>query len=242
MNTSELRDPDDVLGYMARPLRAVRDALEHGIAYADAAHLDVGPDGERQREMLSKLDGATRTLREAQYRSNYRHLWAHAARFEANIQLDEATQIGWRRGRRLPNSGIEVARDPLVARVLKSRDGCPPAPGHSRSRRKYWQQAGRYHQMGLPFPWLPEADSADWLVMPSDGANLIIDWDADRSRQLLLGLSKPNGVWHYRGQPDLEWRRIVEFTEDDEPRFVATDEDVAVGWQADQDEIADKEA
>jgi hypothetical protein len=242
MNTLDLRDASDILSYLARPLRAVRDALDHGIAYADLALSEVAPDGERQQEVLDGLDDAARRLREAQYRSNYRHLWAHAARHEAGIRLDRATPIGWRRGRRLANSGIEIARDPFVARVLKSQDGCPPAPGGSRSRQKYWQQASGPHQTDIPFSWLAEPDSDDWLVMPSDGANLIIDWDSDRGRQLLLGLSKPKGVWRYRGQPDLEWRRIVEFTADDEPCFISADEDVKVGWLADPNELVQDDA
>lgn len=124
---------------------------------------------------------------------------------------------GWERGRRLPNSGIEVRRGPLVLRALMTQGGDPPHPGGSFARRDFWAQA---RQMRLPIV-LGE-------IQFPPGANYILDWTVDRQRVISLALSKPVGVWKYRGKPQLDWRRLVDVTDGEELRFVPADEDVTV--------------
>jgi hypothetical protein len=58
--------------------------------------------------------------------------------------------------------------------------------------------------------------------------NYILDWTVDRERVISLALSKPVGIWRYRGTPKLEWRRPVRITDGEELRFVPADEDLSV--------------
>ncbi len=143
------------------------------------------------------------------------HLWANLVRYRARMKLEDYEARGWSLGRRLRNSGIEIVKGPMVMRALKSQEGAPPPPGASRARRSYWMQ-----QLVLPFG---ENDDG-----PATGANLVVDWALGGGREILLTLSKPVGVWKYRGAPKLEWRLPVVFVDDAELSFQPSDEDVAV--------------
>jgi hypothetical protein len=187
MFTSDLDDPEQVLAYLAVPIRAVHDALDHGVSLADSKFSDMAHDP---------------------------YLWTHIARYGACQRLAQAEPEGWKNGRRLPNSGIEVTRGPLVLRTLKAQGSDPPHPGGNLARRAFWTQA---RQMRLPL-------SYEGAPFP-DGANYILDWTVNRERVLSFALSKPVGIWKYRGEPKLEWRRSVRITDDADLRFVPTDED-----------------
>jgi hypothetical protein len=186
----DLDQPEQVLTYLAPPIRAIHDALDHGASLADSMCNDLPHDP---------------------------HLWAHLARFGACQYLAGLQLDGWSRGRELPNSGIEVARGPLVLRALKCQDGDPPHPGGNRARRAFWMQGAEQLRLAL---------GVDGVRFPV-GANYILDWTVGERRVISLALSKPTGVWKYRGRPKLEWRRPVRITDDD-LKFVPPDEDVLV--------------
>jgi Zn-dependent peptidase ImmA (M78 family)/DNA-binding XRE family transcriptional regulator len=71
----------------------------------------------------------------------------------------------------------------------------------------------QHHQYHIPFD-----DLADVPI----GANLILDWTIGSNRIVLMALSKPAGVWLYKGQPKIEWRKPIEFDDDNTPRFVGS--------------------
>jgi len=196
--TPDPDQPEDVLAYLADGVRAVRDALDEGISFADG--------------ILSALPLDP-------------YLWAHLVRYQARAVLTGLEPETWSLGRDLRNSGIEIARGPFTVRALKSQGGGPPHPGGSGARRSFWGQ-----QMALPF------DGNEGAV----GANLILDWDAGLDREILLGLSKPIGIWKYRGIPKLEWRRPVEVGEDTELRFTPGEEDVDVEPRFDLTELEEE--
>lgn len=185
----KLDDPDEVLAYLSEPIHAVYDGLDHGLSLAASKLADVPHDP---------------------------WMYAHWVRFGARLYLEEITSTDWRLRRELPNSGIEIARGPIIFRVFKSREGEPPHPGPSEARRGYWQQ----EQLRLPL-------IVDGVEFPN-AANLIIDWDVGIDEEIKLALSKPSGIWHYRGQPKLEWRRRIFFESGQDLRFVPADEDISV--------------
>jgi hypothetical protein len=193
LDTIQLSNPESILDFLADPLRAVRDALDDGISFADT--------------VLAALEFDA-------------HFWAHAVRYRAACHLAGLQPPGWRITRRLPNSGIEIARDPLVFRTFKTTQDVPPPPGANLARRSFWTQRPAV-VLNLPLSW-------NDVQMPVDGANLLLDWNVDDERSLRLALSKPIGTWKYQGTPKLEWRRLVVFGSDDEPRFEGRDEGLEV--------------
>lgn len=202
MFTPDPSDPEQVLAHLAGPVREVRDALDDGISFAD-----------------TKLD-------ELPFDP---YLWAHLVRYQTRLRLSNANQEGWKLGRTLPNSGIEVVRGPFVLRALKTQVGDPPHPGGNRARRNYWTQS---QQLVLPL----DGNGA----RPQIGANLILDWTVDDARQVEVALSKPVGVWKYQGAPRLEWRRIVVFDQGSELKFEPREEDVQVEPKFDLTELGDE--
>jgi hypothetical protein len=201
MNTlPDLNDPEKVLEYLAEPIRAVRDGLDHGVSLADQKMSDMQWDS---------------------------HLWAHLVRHGCRSYLRELPEVdGWRLGRELKNSGIEVVRGPIIFRALKSQAGTAPNPGSSVARRYFWSQI----QLALPL-------QIDGVASPSDGANLILDWAIGAQRDVTLALSKPVGVWPYQGTPKLEWRRTVIVQDGAALRFDPAEEDVMVEPRFDLTEI-----
>jgi hypothetical protein len=193
VDTIRLDDPESILDFLANPLRAVRDALDDGISFADTVLGGL------------KFDP---------------HFWAHAVRYRAACNLACGQPLDWRITRPLPNSGIEIARDPIVFRTFKTHENVPPPPGTDRARRAFWTQRPVV-VLSLPLQW-------GKVEVPVNGPNLLLDWNVDEERNLRLALSKPIGTWGYQGTPRLEWRRLVIFGSDDEPRFPGGDEDVEV--------------
>jgi len=183
METIDPSDPGTFRAYLADALKATKLALDDGVSWAEAVLHD------RQFDPW---------------------LWAHMVRYHARGRLNEPAVRDWTLTPGIAHSGIEITKGPLSLRVLKSlRDG-PPNPGHSSSRRAFYQQC-----LQLDF---------DGASVPSTGGNLILDWTVDRRNlALTLGLSKPAGAWPYGGHPDVDWRLMVSF-DDDFPTFTSSDE------------------
>ena len=152
------------------------------------------------------------------------YLWSHLARYRARNLLSEVAAGHWSMGRNLANSGIEIVCNPLVVRVLKTQGSTTPHPGRNHARMKYWSQIPSQIRLPLIFGGKP---------MPQT-PNLIVDWTVGPDKEILLALAKPRGVWKYRGNPRLEWRRAVIFGAADEPKFVPSDEDVDVDYDRDE--------
>lgn len=207
--------PDGVLRYLAGPIRSIREALDEGVALADTIFGTNGLDYDP-------------------------HLWAHIVRCKAHQKLHKLTKDDhWSPGQPLPNSGIEVVKGGFRVRTLKRQGENPPAPGHNRSRKEFWgqgrQKQDQYHQLRISGWSLAAAESFE-------GANLILDWAVDDDRSVLLALSKPVGLWAYRGQPKLEWRQPVPLDADMGMVFEPADED-GLDVQFDRDEfLGDEEA
>lgn len=183
----KLEDPESILDFLAPVVRDIYDALDAGIALADQKCSDIPYDP---------------------------HLWAHLARFGARVRLESMVPDGWAMPRRLPHSGIELVKVPLVLRVLKAQGDCPPHPGTSQAKRLFWsQQAPR-----LPLEF-------GNVVMPQV-ANLLLDWTAGDDRRPILALSKPSGTWRYQQSPQVEWRLAVGVSDQfGVPTFVPSAED-----------------
>jgi hypothetical protein len=199
--TLDLDNPEEVLNFAVMPLRMIHDAFDDGVSYAD-----------------TQLEGQPQDS----------HYWSHSARYRARNVLNEVTwQEGWHLGRDLANSGVEIVRGDLTMRVLKAIGGAPPHPGHNRARQSFWRQKPA---VVVPTPQqLYFALAIDGLTL-LNGSNLIVDWDVIAKRQLVLALSKPDGVWNYQKKPRLAWRRHVIFGDANEPRFDPTEEDIPVEY------------
>ena len=113
MKPPDNNSPDEVLRWLADPIRAIREGLDHGVSLADLKMEDLPFEP---------------------------HLRAHLTRVGALMHLGALTGDGWTLGRKLPLSGIEVLCDPFTLRVLRSRHGSPPPPGRSQARQRYWCQ------------------------------------------------------------------------------------------------------
>jgi hypothetical protein len=155
------------------------------------------------------------------------HVWATLVRYRALNLLVAAEKDGWWLGSKLPNCGIAIQSGQLTGRLLKSQGGGPPAPGRNVARRRYWSQ---YRQLGLPLETNEPID-------PSAGANLIFDWDVTEDREVLLALSKPVGLWKYRGEPELEWRLPIMIADTGLSFEGRDDEDVSVEPKYDLGEL-----
>lgn len=141
------------------------------------------------------------------------YVWAILVRYRAcNVIGPKAKGQAWS-FRKLTNCGLEFQLGPYRVRALRTLDESPPNPGLSNARRQFYRQ---YHQYHLPL---------DGLTDTSIGANLILDWTTGDKRAVLLALSKPIGVWPYKGQPKIEWRKPIEFDDDNTPRFTGSTED-----------------
>ncbi len=155
------------------------------------------------------------------------HLWAHLVRYEAALSLrsDLATidQEDREWNLRLPHhSGIEILMDPFRVKVCKAVGDAPQSPGRNRARKQFFQQ------LGLS------------LFAAHAGANLILYWRVTNG-ELELGLCKPKGLWRFKDQPKLEWRRPVHVDPLAGLTFPSADEDVEV-FRLDETEIGEEEA
>jgi hypothetical protein len=182
MFTPNLDEPQDVLKFLADPLRAVYEGLDHGVSFAELTLAGLPPNT---------------------------HLWAHLVRYQARHYLKGLGPQPWDLAE-LANSGIQLSCGAIEIRALKRLGDGPPHPGVSGARRDF------YGQQYLPLAW------GD-MTTPTTGANLILDWNVDAGHHLTLALSKPIGVWRYRGQPQLAWRCWVPFGDDGHPGFVPAD-------------------
>jgi hypothetical protein len=132
--------------------------------------------------------------------------------------------------RKLTNCGLEFQLGPYRIRALRTLDENPPNPGRNNARRQFYRQHHQYH---IPFDDLPDVPIAI-------GANLILDWTIGSNRTVLMALSKPAGVWLYKGQPKIEWRKPIEFDDDNTPRFVGSPEsDINLPPKYDESEIGE---
>ena len=116
------------------------------------------------------------------------------------MKRQRPSEAVWR-ARRLNNNGMEISLNGHRVRPFKSLDAQPPAPGAGQTRQAYWQQI-RQDTLELEF---------DDPVFVSGGVNLILDWTLGAQRSTVLALSKPTGIWRFRGKPNLAWRVIVNF-------------------------------
>jgi hypothetical protein len=121
------------------------------------------------------------------------HLYAHLARYQALVSLARTKQPRQWHLRPLRHSGIEFFKHPFRVRVCKAIDGGPQSPGRSHAARDFFQQL----RLGIP-------------LHSSKTTNLILYWRVRRG-DLDLGLCKPKGLWRFKGQPKLEWRRPVQY-------------------------------
>src|SRR3712207_5929472 len=96
MEISDLDSPAAALQHLADPLRAIRDCLDDAVSFADSF---MG-------------------LPENPYDA---HMWAHLVRYRARNEVAKLGDDTWQLGRSLPNSGIEIACNPLLVRVLKTQ-------------------------------------------------------------------------------------------------------------------------
>lgn len=141
------------------------------------------------------------------------HVWATLVRYHAcNVIEPKVKGKAWT-FRKLTNCGLEFRVGPYLVRALRTLDKNPPNPGRNDARRQFYSQ---YHQYHIPY---------DGLTNPTMGVNLILDWTTGAKRSILMALSKPIGVWNYKGQPKIEWRKAIEFDDDKTPRFAGSTED-----------------
>lgn len=156
------------------------------------------------------------------------HVWTMLVRYRAcNVIQMKAEKKAWT-FRKLTNCGLEFQVGPYVVRALRTLDENPPNPGRNGARRQFYNQE---HQPPLPFE-----DPIESTI----GANLILDWTTGPKRSILMALSKPNGFWKYKGQPKIEWRKPIEFDDDNTPRFVGSTEDgINLPPKYDEDELGE---
>lgn len=138
------------------------------------------------------------------------HLWAHLVRHHALSLLRKQRSPAWALGRDLANSGIEIVAGPFILRPLKAARDLPPNPGRNGARQRFWQQIQPEYRQPRLF---------DLHVPASSKTNLIADWGLNETRDVVLALSKPQGIWDYEGEPDLEWRTRITFPPTAEPKF-----------------------
>jgi hypothetical protein len=109
------------------------------------------------------------------------------------------------------NNGIAIRQDAFELKVLKGRDGDPPAPSKSiRSERFYEQRSPR--QLVL-FPGMFRSwTSGDWPLFAarSQTMNLILCWEVDPSYSVIqLQLMCPRQAWKYGQAVRLFWKRVI---------------------------------
>jgi hypothetical protein len=145
---------------------------------------------------------------------------AHLIRYGACNHLKAITPDGWMPKFR-HHSGVEVHQDPYCSKVAKSYKNSVGSPGKNIARIEFFKQeaAGRLF---------------------ADGVGLLLDWDLDLDREVVLHLSKPTDAWKFGEKPKLEWRHRIDIV-DDNLEFVPTDEDVHVEPMFDLDDLAEED-
>jgi hypothetical protein len=159
-----------------------------------------------------------------EHRSDDPHMAAQIARYEARLSLErDAVGAEWEL-LKLANGGIHIALAPFEVRVLKAYGAGPPNPGKSHARREFYQQF------------------AFSLFSTLDSANLILYWMVRPKNQLLLGLCKPKGVWRFKGQPKLEWRRPLKYDPLEGLSFPPNQDDGIDVFRIDREELGKEES
>lgn len=139
--------------------------------------------------------------------------WAHSVRVyvETEILKRAKDAEGWS-AEVCNNSGIKLYRGPFAIRLAKDASGSTPSPGRSGARRNFWCQV-RTARLPIEDPSIP-ADAA--------GANLLFEWGVSDDRSPVVALTRPMSAWDYKGEPDVNWREPVTFT-DETPGFAGED-------------------
>src|SRR5450759_2067535 len=145
---------------------------------------------------------------------------AHLIRFGACGHLRSIEPQGWM-FRFLHHSGIEAHKEPYAIRVTKSYKNVVPHPGKNLARIEYWSQ----QQPGL-FP---------------NAISLLLDWDLDLDREVVLHLSKPAAAWRMGEKPVLEWRHRIAVEVAHDLAFIPADEDVEVESMFDLDDLREEQ-
>lgn len=105
-------------------------------------------------------------------------LGSHLVRYYAKEALKRDNE-GHFKIENIPNSGLFLYNENYYMRIKKAYKGKLPPPGHSVSRRQYYQQ--QPPQLCLPLPEFREYQSGDKL-------NLVILWNVDPESKYKIGL------------------------------------------------------
>lgn len=173
------------------------------------------------------------------YRTPDPHMAAQIVRYETVLALSRAQAkaqqeefpLDWE-FKAHHNSGIEIVIGDWHMKAFKARDDGPPAPGHSFSRRAFWQQSYS------PMLW----------NVGSEGGNVILYWRVGSSEAIEMCLCKPRGTWDYKGAANVAWTQPISYDptsglqfipgqhDDEELGIFRTDSDTDTG---EQDEVGD---
>lgn len=188
-------DPAGILALLAEPAKELLVGLDDGVSFADLT-MDRQPHDP--------------------------YIWAILVRYRAcNVIAPKAKKRAWS-FRQLANCGLEFQHGPYRVRVLRSLDDNPPHPGRSTARQRFYKQDDQY-QMSI-FDLIDTMPDGTETNDASIGANLIIDWTIGENREILMALSKTEGVWPYKGEPTIEWRKPIKFDDNNTPGFEGTDD------------------
>ena len=113
--TTGQTSPVELIDHLSAAIFSVRDALDHGISFAETVLDDLPPDP---------------------------YIYAHLIRYAACDWLGQQEASEWILDKQLAksNSSIHIRRGKYEIRVLMSQRGETPHPGRSQARRKFYEQ------------------------------------------------------------------------------------------------------
>ena len=189
MNTFDQESPDAIVEFLDGSLRAVHAALDHGVSEAE----NLPPNLRR-----------------------FPHHYASTIRTVARDSLENCERDGWELSGSSANSSIEFTKGNVVCRVHMSQNGQPPHPGHSGTRRAFYD---RPSQLSLAF---------DTQVVQT--VKLILHYRVTPHQELVLELCRPLRPWNYGDTAEVEWRRRIVIGPEfhDSLRFQPTDGDIEI--------------
>ena len=189
MSTFDQESPDAIVEFLDGPLHAVHAALDHGVSYAET----LPPKYRR-----------------------FSHHYASCIRTAARDCLENCERDGWELSSSSANSSIEFTKGNVICHVHMSQNGQPPHPGHSGTRRAFYDQLS---QSSLPF---------DTRVVQT--VKLILHYRVTPHQELVLELCRPLRPWNYVDTAEIEWRRriVIGSESDDSFRFQPTDGDIEI--------------